>query len=95
MYLDSAYIAKYYLNETDSETVRRAIHRADWLVSSEWSVAEVASAFHRHFCHAQLTARQLQELSRTFRKHSHGVAAIPCISPLWGRSSLGFWTGLR
>ena len=89
MYLDSAYIAKYYLNESDSETVRRAIHRADWLTSSEWSVAEVACAFHRHFRQGQLAARQLQELSKAFRKHiQEGLwSLVPLNTRLLGRVS--------
>lgn len=69
MYVDSAYIAKYYLNEWDAEAVRRVIHRAESLVSSEWSIVEVTCAFHRHLREGQLTAHQYQDLSKAFRKH--------------------------
>ena len=69
MYLDSAYIAKYYLNEPDAETVRDAIHRARSLVSSEWSVVEVGYAFHRHFRQGALSELQYRELLHAFRKH--------------------------
>jgi predicted nucleic acid-binding protein len=84
MYLDSAYVAKYYLNEHDSPAVRRLIHTADSLVSSEWSVVEVACAFHRHFRQRQLTARQYRELLQAFLKHADGGiwALIPLGSHL-------------
>ena len=77
MYLDSAYVAKYYLNEQDSEAVRRLIHSADSLVSSEWSAVEVACAFHRHLREGHITARQHGELAQAFRKHiDDGVWAL-------------------
>ncbi|HEY7338524.1 MAG TPA: type II toxin-antitoxin system VapC family toxin [Bryobacteraceae bacterium] len=69
MYLDSAYIAKYYLNEPDCEPVRRLIHDADSLVSSEWSIIEVGCAFHRHFRQGGLTSAQYKDLLRALRKH--------------------------
>lgn len=69
MYLDSAYIAKFYLNEPDSPRVRALIQGADSRVSSEWSVVEVACAFYRHLRQSQLTTRQYQELLRAFHKH--------------------------
>jgi predicted nucleic acid-binding protein len=69
MYLDSAYIAKYYLNEFDAEAVRGLILGADSLVSSEWSLLEVTCAFHRHLRESHLTAAQYRELSKAFRKH--------------------------
>jgi predicted nucleic acid-binding protein len=75
MYLDSAYIAKYYLNESDSPAVRAVIRGADSLTSSEWSVVEVACAFHRHMRQGELSARQFQELMQIFLKH--------CEAGLW------------
>jgi predicted nucleic acid-binding protein len=69
MYLDSAYIAKYYLNESDSPAVRAAIREADSLTSSEWSVVEVACDFHRHMREGELSARQFQDLMQAFLKH--------------------------
>src|SRR5450432_3486310 len=75
MYLDSAYIAKFYLNESDSPAVRAAIRGADSLTSSEWSVVEVACAFHRHMRQGELSARQFQDLMQAFLKH--------CEAGLW------------
>jgi predicted nucleic acid-binding protein len=75
VYLDSAYLAKYYLNEWDSRAVRAVISGADSLTSSEWSMVEVACAFHRHMRQGELSARQFQDLLRVFLKH--------CDSGLW------------
>jgi predicted nucleic acid-binding protein len=69
VFLDSAYIAKYYVNESDSEAVRRLIHGADSLVSSEWAVVEVASAFHRHLREGHLTVVQYRALLSAFQRH--------------------------
>src|ERR1039458_9579602 len=69
MYLDSAHIAKFYLNEPDSAKVRRLIQSANSRVSSEWSILEVACAFRRHLREGQLSARQCQELAWAFHKH--------------------------
>lgn len=69
MYLDSAYIAKFYVNESDSAAVRRAIRGADVLVSSMWALGEVACAFHRHLREGSLSQIQFRELLDAFRAH--------------------------
>jgi len=69
MYLDSAYIAKYYLNEPDSLRVRKIIHGASSLISSAWSVAEVSCVFHRYLRQGALRDRQFRTLSREFLAH--------------------------
>jgi predicted nucleic acid-binding protein len=56
MYIDSAYVVKFYLNEPDSSAVREVMRSADSLITSAWSVAEVTCAFHRHFREATLNA---------------------------------------
>jgi len=70
MYLDSAYVAKFYVNEPDSLAVREAMRRAESLVTSAWSVAEVMCAFHRHFREGALDAKQFQRTLHTFREHT-------------------------
>ena len=65
MYLDSAYIAKFYVNEGDSAAVRSLIQRTTSLVSSWWCVAEVACVFHRHAREGQITLAQAQTLTRS------------------------------
>jgi predicted nucleic acid-binding protein len=69
MYLDSAYLAKYYINEPDSDRVRKTIRRAQYVVTSAWSIAEVSCVFHRHLRQGGLSAAQFQELSREFLSH--------------------------
>ena len=69
MYLDSAYLAKYYINEPDSVRVRKAIHRAKSLTTSAWSIAEVTCVFHRHLRQGGLSESQFQTVSREFLSH--------------------------
>jgi predicted nucleic acid-binding protein len=76
MYLDAAYVAKYYVNEPDSPAVRRAIRSADSLLSSTWSIVEVTSALHRHLRQGSLGVEELQEALALFREDAES----------------GFWT---
>lgn len=69
MYLDSAYIAKYYVNERDAPTVRKVIQRASHVCSSSWALVEVVSVFHRHVREGSLTPVQGDQLSDLFRSH--------------------------
>ena len=70
MYLDSAYIAKFYVNERDSKAVRAAIRSATSLVSSAWAVAEVTCVLHRHAREGSLNAAQFRELLDVFLEHA-------------------------
>ncbi len=69
MYLDSAYIAKYYVNEPDATAVRDLIRRASAISSSSWALLEINCVFHRHVREGPLTAAQGQELADIFRSH--------------------------
>jgi predicted nucleic acid-binding protein len=69
VYLDSAYLAKYYVNERDSVAVRALIRRANSLVTSAWALGEVTCAFHRHLREGSLSTTQCRELTRAFLKH--------------------------
>ena len=62
MYLDSAYIAKFYLNESDSDAVRSAITGPGLLVSSAWCFAEVTCALHRVTREGRMTPRECQDV---------------------------------
>jgi predicted nucleic acid-binding protein len=66
VYLDSAYIAKFYLNEPDSRAVRIAIAESDKLVSSLLAFGEVTCAFHRHLRQGILNSSQYRELVAAF-----------------------------
>ena len=69
MYLDSAYIAKFYVNEPDAAAVRRLIRKARHICSSLWASIEVTCVFHRHMREGSLTAAQAHELTGLFRTH--------------------------
>jgi predicted nucleic acid-binding protein len=69
MYLDSAYIAKYYVNEPDAAAVRNVIRRAPNVCSSSWALAEVTCVFHRHVREGSLSVEQGRELMDLFRNH--------------------------
>lgn len=69
MYFDSAYIAKVYLNESDSARVRALLNRADSVVSSLWAFCEVACVFHRQLREGWLSSEQHRELSVIFSEH--------------------------
>ena len=70
MYLDSAYIAKFYLNEADSRQVRAAIAEADTLVSSIWAMGEVTCSLHRHLREGALNDSQYRDLLAAFLDHA-------------------------
>jgi len=69
VYLDSAYIAKFYVNEIDSAAVRRIIRTAGTRVSSEWALGEVACVFHRHFREGSLKLSHVRQLLDAFEEH--------------------------
>jgi predicted nucleic acid-binding protein len=47
LYFDTAYVAKCYLNETDSDEVRKLAYGSSGLCSSSWSIPEMACVFQR------------------------------------------------
>ena len=69
MYLDSAYLAKYYVTEPDSARVRAAIESAETRVSSMWAIGEVVCAFHRHVREGHMTPEHCALLSELFLDH--------------------------
>jgi len=72
MYLDSAYIAKFYLNEPDAPRVRTALAGASVLISSIWALAEVTCAFHRHLREGSINTSQYRALANAFLQHVDG-----------------------
>jgi len=69
MYLDSAYVAKYYVNERDATAVRSLIRHASHICSSSWTLIEVTCVFQRHIREGSLSAAQGRELIDLFRNH--------------------------
>jgi predicted nucleic acid-binding protein len=66
VYLDSAYIAKFYLNESDSGAVRATIAGPGPFVSSAWCLAEVTCAIHRVTREGRMTPRECLEVILSF-----------------------------
>ena len=66
-YFDSAYVAKCYLNDPDSEAVRDLVRTPVPLYSSALCVVEVTSAIHRRYRERSLTRKQVQEITGRFR----------------------------
>lgn len=90
MYLDSAYIAKYYVNERDAAAVRNVIRRAPYVCSSSWATVEVACVFHRHVREGSLSLAQGRELLDLFMSHvaSGAWALLPITDALLRRTAI-------
>ena len=71
-YFDSAYVAKCYLNDPDSETVWDLVRTPVALYSSALCIAEVTSAVHRRYREKALTRKQVQEITARFRSDIEG-----------------------
>ena len=69
MYIDTTYIAKFYLNEPESDRVRALVRTADAVFSSMWAYAEFHSVLHRHCREDSLTVGNARELARMFSDH--------------------------
>ena len=69
MYFDTGYIAKFYLNEPDSQRIREVVWKADVIYSSLWAFAEFHSILHRHIRESGASARGARELAVRFSKH--------------------------
>jgi predicted nucleic acid-binding protein len=66
LYLDTAYLAKCYLNEPDAEKVRALVRDETGLTSSAWCRAEMACVLLRHVREGGLTSRQAWTLHDLF-----------------------------
>lgn len=70
MYLDAAYIAKYYVHEPESSAVRELVESARVVYSSVWSLAEVQCVFHRKMREGAAVSAAAHELELLFLKHA-------------------------
>ena len=69
MYLDTSYIAKFYLNEPESPRIRDLVRTADIIHSSLWALAEFHGVLHRHLREGCLLPRDASDLSSLFYHH--------------------------
>jgi predicted nucleic acid-binding protein len=74
-YFDSAYIAKFYLDEPDSEAVRRLAESLGQVHSIALGQLEVAAAFHRKFREGAFDEAAYREVMAQF--------ADDCGAGLW------------
>jgi predicted nucleic acid-binding protein len=73
MYLDTAILAKQYVKEPGSDTVRTFLARADSVIScSELTRMELAATFHRKLREGQMTKAQLSGLRTQFEMDVSG-----------------------
>lgn len=66
LYLDTAYLAKCYVNEPDAEPVRELVRSRSGLTSSAWCRAELACVFRRHVREGGLGPSQARALQGLF-----------------------------
>jgi len=69
MYIDSAYIVKYYVHEPNSAAVREILLKAESRASSALAIAEVTCALHRRLREGNLTRDLFREVLGSFLKH--------------------------
>lgn len=89
MYLDTAYIAKFYFNEPESSQVRELVRRADTIYSSLWALAEFHAVIHRRIREGSSTPEQSRDLAVRFSGHvEEGLwNLIPVTAALLRRTS--------
>jgi predicted nucleic acid-binding protein len=69
-YFDSAYVAKCYLNDPDSDPVRDMVRTPVPLYSSALCIPEVTSAIHRRYREGSLNREQMRFLADQFKNHA-------------------------
>jgi len=74
IYFDTAYLAKCYLNEPGSETVRALASESSTLATCELARAELAAVFHRHLREGRLDAATYAILFEQF--HADDEAGV-------------------
>jgi predicted nucleic acid-binding protein len=74
-YFDSAYIAKFYVDEPESNAVRQLAESLGRVHCSALGCIEVTNVFHRKWREGTLTEREFREVSAQF--------ADDCAAGLW------------
>src|SRR5262245_30003089 len=74
-YFDSAYIAKFYLDEPESEAIRRLGESLGRVRCAAIGLTEVAAAFHRKFREGAFDTRAFREVTAQFDDD--------CVQGLW------------
>jgi predicted nucleic acid-binding protein len=74
IYLDSAYVAKCYINEPDATSVRKLVKGESDLHTSALCLAELACIFQRHIREKGLSRSQALALRESFLEDVEGGA---------------------
>lgn len=69
MYLDTSYIAKFYLDEPESERVRALVQKAGVIRSSSWALPEFHAVLHRQVREAGYSPAMVRQISSQFSEH--------------------------
>jgi len=69
VYLDTAYIAKFYFNEPESPRVRELVRTADIVHSSVQALAEFHAVIHRRLREGSSSPADARDLSSRFSEH--------------------------
>ncbi len=90
MYLDTCYIAKFYLNESDSSAVRELVRGAGKIYSSVWALAEFHGVLHRRVREGAMSSPEAGELAARFAAHARASlwAFLPVSESLLRRTGM-------
>jgi predicted nucleic acid-binding protein len=69
VYFDTSYIAKFYLNEPESERVRGLAKTAHGICSSQWAIAEFHAVLHRQLREGFLSKKDVRSVAAAFEAH--------------------------
>jgi predicted nucleic acid-binding protein len=69
VYFDTCYIAKFYVNEPDSERVRGLAKTAAGIWSSQWAIAEFHAVLHRQLREGFLSSEDVRSIASAFEQH--------------------------
>lgn len=79
VYLDSALVAKFYLNEPGRDAVRDLASKAGIVMTSGIAVAEVSAAFHRKLREDAVSLDVFNALHGQFQYDlENGLVALDC-----------------
>jgi predicted nucleic acid-binding protein len=69
VYFDTSYIAKFYVNESDSRPVRQLVQGADAVYASLWAFAEFHAVLHRRVREGSVRPVDARDLASRFSRH--------------------------
>lgn len=93
MYFDTAYVAKFYLNEPGSEEVRNLATRVTTIRSSAWVIPELHSVLHRKIREGSIQIEDGWRVTAQFASHvdSRLWSLVPVGDLAFCIERHGFW----